>query len=58
MDEYGRIPSARVFYDYCEMDANMVRTFATKLADSMVGYVHALSGFMQGESKIYFMFSS
>ena len=54
MDEYGKIPSARVFYDYCAMDDVSVRNFATKLADSMVGYVNSLSGFMFGKSKILF----
>ena len=49
MDEYGKIPSARVFYDYCRMDASSVRNFSTKLAEAMIGYYNSLSSFMQGE---------
>lgn len=50
MDDYGKIPSARVFYDYCSMDDRDVRNFATKLAESMLGYYNCLSSFMQGKN--------
>ena len=49
MDEYGKIPSARVFYDYVAMDGPMVRRFATKLSEAMLGYYNSLSGYMQGK---------
>ena len=47
-DDYGKIPSAAHFYGYCQMDEASIRRFSGKLVESMLGYYHSLSAFMQG----------